>query len=242
MHILPVLDVLHAQVVRGIAGRREEYRPIVSRLTPSAAPLDVARAFRAHFGLSLLYLADLDAILGGCPALPLLESLKADGFRLWVDAGLRQPEDVASLARAEVEGIIAGLETLHGPAALEKLLELAGPEHLIFSLDLKQGIPLGHSQAWEAENPIDLAATAWRMGVQRLILLDLARVGTGTGTGTEELSAELIRRHPDLHVIVGGGIAGAADLHRLKDRGVWGALVASALHDGRLTAADLAWC
>jgi len=69
MKILPVLDVMGGVVVRGIAGRRSEYRPIVSRLTASTDPGDVAEAFRQHFGFDQLYLADLDALADRPPAL-----------------------------------------------------------------------------------------------------------------------------------------------------------------------------
>src|SRR5262245_16458600 len=111
MKIIPVLDVLGGQVVRGIAGRRHEYRPIVSRLCASSAPLAIARAFRDHFGLEELYLADLDALAGNPPRLDLYAALRADGFRLWVDAGIRQPGDAELLADAGVERLVAGLET-----------------------------------------------------------------------------------------------------------------------------------
>ena len=45
MRVIPVLDLKERQVVRGVAGQRDSYRPIVSRLTPSSNPQDVARAF-----------------------------------------------------------------------------------------------------------------------------------------------------------------------------------------------------
>src|SRR5438128_4087097 len=100
MRVIPVLDLLGGQVVRGVAGRRHEYRPVVSRLTPSAQPLDVARAFRAAFGLTELYLADLDAIAGAAPALPTYVTLQSAGFRLLVDAGVRAAADAGPLAEA----------------------------------------------------------------------------------------------------------------------------------------------
>src|SRR5438270_567379 len=50
MRVIPVLDLKGGQVVRGIGGRRAEYRPIISVLTDSAKPLDVARAFRVGMG------------------------------------------------------------------------------------------------------------------------------------------------------------------------------------------------
>jgi hypothetical protein len=44
MRILPVLDLMNGVVVRGVGGRRSEYRPVASRLAVSADPADVAAA------------------------------------------------------------------------------------------------------------------------------------------------------------------------------------------------------
>jgi phosphoribosylformimino-5-aminoimidazole carboxamide ribotide isomerase len=237
--IIPVLDVLKGQVVRGVAGRREEYRPIVSRLTASTAPGDVAHALHDEFGFSLFYLADLDAILGQPAAIALYEELHAAHFRLWVDAGLRQAADAAPLRAAGVEGIVAGLETLAGPNVLRELLLEFGPERLLFSVDLKGGVPLGRAEAWPAADAVTLAGLAVALGVRRLIFLDLARVGMGQGTGTENACAELVDRYPGIEVIAGGGVRDRSDLERLRQCGVSGVLVASALHDGRLTSDKL---
>jgi phosphoribosylformimino-5-aminoimidazole carboxamide ribotide isomerase len=237
--IIPVLDLSKGQVVRGVAGRRDEYRPVVSRLARSAEPLAVARAFRDHFGLCELYLADLDAIAGAPAALATYDTLHADSFRLWVDAGIRRAEDARPLAKAAIEGIVTGLETLRGPDVLRALCEEYGGERVIFSLDLKGGMPLGAVAAWQAANAWSIAAQAIGCGVRRLIVLDLARVGVGEGLGTEALCERLARAYPEVEVIAGGGVRDAADLRRLKECGVRGVLVASALHDGRLTRADL---
>src|SRR5262249_26434924 len=115
LRLVAVLDLLHGQVVRGIAGRRQDYQPVVSRLTASTAPRHVARAFRKHLGLTHLYLADLDAIGGATPSLALYAELLAEGFDLWVDAGVREVGDAKALAATGVSGIVAGLETLAGP-------------------------------------------------------------------------------------------------------------------------------
>jgi phosphoribosylformimino-5-aminoimidazole carboxamide ribotide isomerase len=50
----------------------------------------------------------------------------------------------------------------------------------------------------------------------------------------------LAAAHPEVEVSAGGGVRGVADLRRLRDCGVRAALVASALHDGAVTAAELA--
>jgi phosphoribosylformimino-5-aminoimidazole carboxamide ribotide isomerase len=233
MRVIPVLDLKGGLVVRGVAGRREEYRPVISRLTGSALPVDVARAFLSHLGLSELYLADLDAIAGAPPALETFAALHALGCRLWVDAGLRTADQALPLADAGVETLVAGLETLAGPEELARLCDRHG-ERVVFSLDLKEGKPLGNLSPWAETSPEALARQAVSRGVQRLLVLDLTRVGVGTGTGTEELCRHLATEYPDVELAAGGGVRGPDDLRRLADCGVKAVLVSSALHDGRL--------
>src|SRR5262245_22295494 len=166
MRILPVIDVLGGQVVRGVAGRRSEYKPIVSALTSSTAPVDVARAFRDHFGFNDLYLADLDAIGGQPPALPLYDALKAEGFRLWVDAGLRHASHATPLLEHGVDNLIVGLETCSGPAMLVDLL--AQRANLVFSLDLKGGQAMAAPLAWPQSDPFVIAAGVIVLGIHRV--------------------------------------------------------------------------
>ncbi len=244
MRIVPVLDVMHGEVVRGVGGRRQEYRPIVSRLTRSSRPLHVANALASHFGCRELYVADLDAISGREPSWPLYSALREQGFRLWVDAGIRQMTQTCSLADAGIDSIIAGLETISGPAELAKMAHAFG-DRLVFSLDLHQGEPLGDLNPWRARR-VNAAVSAEaivqeavRLGVRRLLVLDLARVGLDGGTGTRELCARLCARHPQLSVSAGGGVRHRGDIDELRNTGVQAVLVASALHDGRLTRADL---
>jgi len=82
LQILPVLDLLNGIVVRGVGGRRDEYRPVKSVLTDSAKPLDVARAFRDRLELTTLYVADLDGILHQQPNETVFRQLATDGFEL----------------------------------------------------------------------------------------------------------------------------------------------------------------
>lgn len=239
MQIIPVLDLLNGRIVRGIAGRREEYRPIQSKLTDSSEPLDVAHAIRSHFDLTHFYLADLDAIEGGEPSIELYGKLQAEGFQLWIDAGIRYADDAAPLIDAGVAGIIAGLETLAGPEELSALIDRCPNGQVIFSLDLKNGKPLTGSNVWNDCNPFPIAEQAFAAGVRRMIALDLAQVGRNEGTGTGPLCRKLIQAFPLVSVCAGGGIRSLDDLAGLHEIGVEHVLVASALHDGRLTRADI---
>ena len=226
MRLIPVLDVLHGVVVRGVGGLRSEYQPIVSRLTTSTEPVEVAHALVKAFRPAELYLADLDAIAGGPPAVAVYQAIRELGVRLWVDAGVCDGEGPRAVADAGCD-VVAGLETVPGPEALSEIVDAVGAERVVFSLDLRDGVPL---RDWP-----DPVAAAVACGINRVIVLDLSRVGRRSGTGTDELCRRLASSHPQVEVIAGGGVAGPADFDRLAACGVRGALVASALHDGRIT-------
>ncbi len=236
--VIPVLDLQGGQIVRGVAGQRQEYRPIVSRLTSSSDPVEVAEAFRRGFGFTDLYLADLDAIAGAPPALGLCRELQVRGFRLWVDPGVRGVASLDPWLAADVSGIVVGLETIDGPEALADVSRLLG-NRMIFSLDLKAGTPLT-ARSWKKEDVWGIATLAVQRGVRRLLAIDLAYVGTGIGPGTEQVCAALAGNFRHVEVFAGGGVRGVEDLVRLREQGVHGALIATALHDGKLTREQLA--
>ncbi len=241
MRVIPVLDLKAGQAVHALAGDRVNYRPIRSVWHPSTDPILLAKGFRERYPASQhspmdLYLADLDAIGGRSPNLSLYARLKEIGLNLWLDCGLRDAEDVAPLLDAGVPSLVAGLETLEGPAALKAVVDRAGRGRVVFSLDLREGRPLVEtSGVWGTSDPFEIALEATRQGVQRLLLLDLARVGIGRGLGTLEL---LLRTKSvvgiDLEVIVGGGVSTLADLPPLAEAGASAVLVGSAIHDGRM--------
>jgi len=244
VRIIPVIDLMGGVAVRAVAGRRSEYRPIETRLCPSPEPASVARALVEHFGLPELYVADLDAIAGGEPAWNEYEQIASCGARLLVDAGVADVRRAAELssfraAGEPIAGVIAGLENAGSPRLLEELSATVGPERMIFSLDLKSGQPLTSAMAWRDMTPVAIADSAIDAGVRRLIVLDLADVGVGGGVGTLALCRQLRGAHADCELIAGGGVRGPEDLVSMAAAGCDAALVASALHDGRLTRDDL---
>ena len=67
-----------------------------------------------------------------------------------------------------------------------------------------------------------------------VIVMTLARVGTGAGPDFSRLAA-IAARAGERRVYAAGGLRGPEDVRALAERGVAGVLVASAIHDGRLT-------
>jgi phosphoribosylformimino-5-aminoimidazole carboxamide ribotide isomerase len=238
--IIPVLDVKDGRAVHAVGGTRDLYQPMRTILHEGSRPIDVARAYRDRLRLHSLYLADLDAITGGTPHLSLYESLMEDGFELFLDAGLRDRSHARRFVEHPDLTLIVGLETVQGPFEAKAILDHAGPGRVIFSLDQCDGRPLTASpDAWTERTSAGVADRAIELGFERLLLLDLARVGTGRGPGSIDLLRHLRCSGAAREILVGGGISGMADIRRLKEEGASGVLVGSVLHDGRVGLGDL---
>jgi phosphoribosylformimino-5-aminoimidazole carboxamide ribotide isomerase len=248
MQIIPVMDLARGVAVHARSGERADYAPVRSALMPGRQgdPLALARAFRG-LGTAACYVADLDAIQGGEAQLALVHQLaggeRGFGGALYVDAGVTDPDAAAEVLRSGAARAIVGLETLASYADLAAIVRAVGTGRVVFSLDLRLGQPIVHPSLLDAGagtcDAVDLAEAAADQGVAAVLVLDIGRVGTGVGIDLG-LVEQLRRRLPDVELLAGGGVLERRDLERLAEVGCDGALVASALHAGRITAADVA--
>ncbi|KPV63459.1 MAG: Imidazole glycerol phosphate synthase subunit HisF [Candidatus Bathyarchaeota archaeon BA2] len=237
MKIIPVLDILNGVAIQAIRGEREKYLPVRSILCESASPLEMAIAFKS-FGFDELYIADLDAILGRYVNLALYKQIKTKtSLNLMVDAGVTDLEKAKGVLKSGVSRIIIGTETLDNLDFVKRAIRLFGEDRVIVSLDLKEGKVMSISEAIRSMDPTSLVKTLEGMGATRMIILDLARVGTGRGVNL--IAVKKILQEAKVEVLAGGGISNIRDLEELKDVGVSGALIATALHTGKITAKEL---
>ncbi len=251
MRIVGVLDIQKGGVVRGVAGERAAYRPLITSLTDAVSVRTVCLAFRQQLGLRHCYIADLDAIAGNEPHWNLFEEAAQTGLALWIDAGLTSAAHAVKMAsflnglspsqqQPPAHRLVVGLESLPAAAVLPDLLSEIDPQQIVFSLDLRHGIPLTQIPQWREASAETIADEVLARGLQKMIVLDLADVGVNQGFGTERLLKRLILKHPCVEFIAGGGVRGPADLQKLAGVGCGGVLVASALHDGLLGPGELA--
>ena len=248
MRVIGVVDLLDGRAVHARAGKRESYAPVqtVARsILDTGDALAVARAYLDQLGITELYVADLDAIMGRAPQDTIVTSLAALGAPLWLDAGVSSADRARHAIDLGASHVVVGLETLTSYDALREICEAAGGECVAFSLDLRDGEPMIASSAPGSRGRIPgepvaaHAAHAAGAGVGALIVIDLARVGTGAGLDLR-LIARVRDAAPALMLLAGGGVSGLDDLARLADAGCDGALVATALQDGRLGATEVA--
>jgi HisA/HisF family protein len=232
--LIPVLDLCGGIVVRAVAGRRSEYRPLRSLLTAATEPVEVLENLRVATGLETFYVADLDGIMDARPDWESLQRLTATGARLMIDAGVRCLEELNAVRLgSNVQPVIA-TETW----GCLKQLPVDGASDVICSLDLHAGsLRLADREAAAAGVTLEqLTERLWRAGLGRWIILDTAAVGMGTGLPTLELCRRLRTSYPDSELISGGGVNSDACVREAESAGLDGLLVASALHDRRLKA------
>ncbi len=225
MRIVPVLDLKGGVVVHARRGQRAEYAPLSSPLVDGSEPVAVARALCAVCRTTTIYVADLDALAGEPVNEPILTAL-AEVAEPWVDAGAITPEAAAALERAGVARSVVGTESL-GPGA-----EVTPPA--VLSVDLRDGRLISQDPELAGRAPAAVVPLARALGVTELLVIDLARVGSGSGPPLDAV-AELASALPGAEIYAGGGVRDDADLRALESAGAVGALVATALHEGRIT-------
>lgn len=227
--VIPVVDLMGGLVVHARAGERQAYRPLTgSQLSSSAAPEDVVAGLLALHPFRRLYIADLDAILKRGDHAATIAALAARfaGLEPWVDAGLAERGAVDRLLALPSLRPVLGSESQVDAGLLATLRD---EPRLVLSLDLRGATPL---------DPAGLFARP-ELWPEDLIVMTLARVGTGQGPDLAALRGVLARAGPR-RVWAAGGVRGRDDLRALRALGCAGVLVATALHDGRLDAAALA--
>lgn len=231
MRIIPVIDLRAGEAVHGTGGDRSRYAPVESAITPvHGDALALAQAYAAVLRTSEIYVADLDAIGGGAVQYAMLERLSRIA-RSWIDAGVRSEGDACLLIDAGADRVVVGLETLPGFEILQAIVRRLGADRVVFSLDLRSGVPLVHAEALGAMTPRELARRAVDAGAETVIVLDLARVGNSEGAD-DEMMREMRAAMPGVDLIAGGGVRHGEDLDRLAAAGADGALVATAVHRG----------
>jgi HisA/HisF family protein len=232
MRIVPVVDLKGGIVVHARRGQRADYAPLRSPLVGGCEPVAVARALCAVCRTSSLYVADLDALAGEPVDVATLAALAA-AVEPWVDAGATTPERAAALARAGVARNVVGTESL-GPGAAREHAAVAPAPRRMLSVDLRDGRLVSPRPELAGRDPAAAAPLATALGVRELLVIDLARVGSGSGPPLRAV-AQLAAALPGVAIYAGGGVRDDDDLRALESAGATGALVATALHEGRVT-------
>lgn len=221
MLIIPVIDIRNAQAVHARCGKRDDYRPLQTALCHNSDPLEVVHAYLSLSPFTEIYLADLDAIEQTGQNNTVVTSLHNhfSDVTFWLDAGNNVAEDLHSLQRLRP---VIGTETGITPQQLSR--HTYHNSEPILSLDFLGSNLKGDASLLENTE-------SWPNDV---IIMSLQRVGSEHGPDVGLLSyIESIAAGKNL--FMAGGIRNEQDLEELYLRGVSGVLLASALHNNKIS-------
>jgi phosphoribosylformimino-5-aminoimidazole carboxamide ribotide isomerase len=224
--IIFVLDILKGTVVHAVRGERSKYRPVAgSQVCDSSVPLDIISALSPRE----VYIADLDRLQHQGDNFELIEKISGK-TRTMADIGAQNLNDVEKCAKI-ADTVILGTET-----ASFDLIEKAAvrfPGRINVSIDMKNCKVLAKDRNMDVE-PAELVKRLNDHKIRDIIVLELTRVGTGAGI--DESFLKDIVAVSSHNVLVGGGIKDMNDIEALERMGISGALVATAVHSGKIPA------
>ena len=229
-----VMDLLNGEVVHAIRGKREQYRPVhrFSSVVQASDPIRILQQLRP----AEIYLADLNRLMKTGENRGTITALRArfPDVKIMLEYGIRGIEDLEEAAAADLaDTFVLGTET--ASRALIADASSAGLPVSV-SLDLLESAVLAVDQKLQRD-PFAVLESLNAYPLKELIVLELSRVGTKRGLDLEFLArAAAISEHT---LLCGGGVRSMADLLQLKERGIAGALVATAVHDGSIPIAAL---
>ncbi|MEI7840875.1 MAG: HisA/HisF-related TIM barrel protein [Methylococcaceae bacterium] len=222
--LIPVIDLKNGVVVHAKQGQREQYQPIKSILTPNSDIYSVLRGFLSICDFDTFYVADLNAITGQGDNENLIRQVLNDfpQITFWVDAGYQRAQKFPH-NYFPVLGSECFTDNNCG--------ELADfGKRFVLSLDYgATGERLGAKKLF----------TQTELWSDDVIVMTLNRVGSLQGADVELLT-QFKRNYPQKNFIAAGGVRNMSDIEQLKIIRIEQVLVASALHSGAITKADIA--
>ena len=227
MHIIPVIDLKDGLVVAARQGKRQTYRPLATPLCPEPDILAVSRAYLSIFPFKTFYIADLNAIEnnGNNHALIIRLLETHSDLNLWIDAGLDPLTHETSGPFQDRINMVLGTETGITP---EQLADYTRKWDCVLSLDYAGNRFLGNMDLLEEPSLLP----------QRAIIMSLKHVGSDTGPDLERISSLMDKLHGK-QVYAAGGVRNTDDLRVLATYDVYGALLASSLHNRKITCGHL---
>ncbi|MBV9356401.1 MAG: 1-(5-phosphoribosyl)-5-[(5-phosphoribosylamino)methylideneamino]imidazole-4-carboxamide isomerase [Chloroflexi bacterium] len=229
---IPAIDIRDGRCVRlvqGDYGRQTVY---------GDDPADMARHWQAQ-GARRLHVVDLDAARSGGRenAAEIRRLLAAVDIPVQVGGGVRSLDTARALLADGADRVVVGSALAEEPARAAAWVDALTSARLVVAVDARGRRVAVHG--WLDATELDIVSFARHLaeaGVRRVLYTDIGRDGMLSGPDVEGTRALVDLRR--LHVLGSGGVAGVEHLRELASAGAEGAIVGTALYDGRLALSD----
>ncbi len=226
MEIFPAVDILDGRCVQLVQGKREQATVYGDPLAWAVKWLDA--------GADALHIINLDGAFGQATqnADLIRKLIRETDVTVELGGGIRSLEDAAGWLDIGVERVILGTLAVRDPGAVGTIADEFGSRHVMAGVDARGGEVV--IEGWE-ESAGDYLAWAERfesLGAGSLLFTNVDVEGLQQGIALEPVVRLLART--GLPVVASGGVSSASDVAALRDAGVAGAVLGSALYAGKI--------
>ncbi len=232
MIILPAIDLKDGKCVRLKKGEFDTAHQVAD------SALDTAKAFR-DAGAKWMHMVDLDGARNGRRQnFPIIDAvIRKSGLKVELGGGLRSEPDLITAVGAGVARAVIGSAAVTNPALVDYALRWC-PAQTAVGIDCLDGRV--RTAGWEADSGLDyleFAKTMVEKGVKVIVFTDIATDGMLSGPSFDKLAA-LQKAVPACKIVASGGVTTLEDVKRLRDMGLYGAIVGKAYYAGTLDLAQ----
>lgn len=227
MILLPAIDMKDGQCVRLKKGDFATVHQVASSAVDTA--LDFQRA-----GARWVHMVDLDGARDGIRQNAEIVKAVASTVNAKVElgGGLRSMEDLEAVFALGVSRSVIGSAAVSDPDFLRSAVARYG-ERIAVGVDTLDGIV--KTSGWERSSGLnyqDFAVRLEEIGVKTIIFTDIATDGMLSGPSYERLAA--LQRQYSGQIVASGGVTTVDDVKRLRDMGLYGAIIGKAYYAGTL--------
>jgi 1-(5-phosphoribosyl)-5-[(5-phosphoribosylamino)methylideneamino] imidazole-4-carboxamide isomerase/N-(5'phosphoribosyl)anthranilate isomerase len=237
LELLPAVDIADGQavqLVQGVAGSEKRF----------GDPVEAALRWQ-QAGAEWIHLVDLDAAFGRGDNRDLLAKIVGTlDIDVEMSGGIRNDDSLGAAMAAGCRRVNIGTAALEAPGWCARVIQKYG-DRVAIGLDVRGQTLAARGWTRDGGNLYDVLERLDAEGCARYVVTDVNKDGMLQGPNLELLRDVCSRT--DRPVVASGGITELADLEALMDlvgEGVEGAIIGTALYEGRFTlteALDLTW-
>lgn len=228
MNIFPAIDLYEKKAVRLLKG---DYAKMT---VYSENPVEIAKDFE-NSGARFLHIVDLEgAKTGDTPNIETIKNIvKNTNLFTEVGGGIRSVDTVEKYLNIGVNRVILGTAAVTD----ENFLRTAAKkynEKIAVGVDIKDGFAA--IKGWTSVSEFtcfEFCEKMCKIGVKTIICTDISKDGAMQGTNVE-LYKELSEKF-DIDIIASGGVSSIDDIKKLKNLGIYGAIIGKAYYTGAIS-------
>lgn len=228
MILLPAIDMKDGRCVRLEKGEFSTVSQVADDV------VGTSRSFAAA-GAKWIHMVDLDGARDGVRTnfAHISEVIQTSGLSVELGGGIKTFEDVDAVAASGAARLVIGSAAVTHPEVVDYALRKYGAGRVAVGIDCLEGRV--RTAGWEQDSGIsglDLARQMEERGVKTLVFTDIETDGMLSGPNFELLGA--LQKAVRCNIVASGGVTTLEDVRRLRDMGLYGAVIGKAYYAGTL--------